>query len=100
MPDRHHALVALAGPVAMAAYLQVPLDRTLPMGCIDDFAQAIPLLGNNQEALTAAIGEAARLVYGNWHSVQRLAQGLLRQGSLSHAAALDCVQGWSSPRWH
>jgi hypothetical protein len=100
MPDRHHALVTLAAPVAMAAYLKVPLDRTLPLGCIDDFSQAIPLLGCNQQALTEAIGEAARLVYGNWHSVQRLAHGPLRQCSLSHAAALDCVQGWASPRWH
>jgi hypothetical protein len=44
-------------------------------------------VGRNQKALPQAIGDAAALVYDNWGSVQRIARGLLQQGSLWHDGA-------------
>jgi hypothetical protein len=92
MPDRDHALVALAGPVAMATYMGVPVNQVLPLGTVGDFAQAIPKLGHSQKALTDAIGDAAKLVYNDWTAGKRIAAALLQRGSLSHDAALSCIR--------
>jgi hypothetical protein len=100
MSDRDHAIVALAGPIAMSLYLGVPLDRTLPLGCIPDFGQAIEKLNRPSQAkFSAAIGDAAQLICDQWGTVQRIAKGLLQQGSLNHNDVINCAAGWESPRW-